>query len=59
MSVEEVAVRDGHEVSVEVDNTAPIVGDPHGISGQKSKPRLIHLLNILIFMTVTLIFYML
>jgi hypothetical protein len=53
LPVKEAAVRDGHEVSVEVDNTAPIVGDPQGISGQKSKPHLIHLLIIFIIMTVT------
>jgi hypothetical protein len=42
LSVKEVAVRDGHKVSIEVDNRALIVGDPQGISGQKSKPHLIH-----------------
>ncbi len=53
LPVKEVAVRDGQEVSVEVDNSASIVGDPQGISGQKSKPRLIHLLIIFIILTVT------
>jgi hypothetical protein len=46
-SLEEVAVRAGHEVLMEVDsNSALIVGNPQGILGEHLRPRPIHWLNI-------------
>jgi hypothetical protein len=53
MSLEEVAVSDGHEVLVEVDNTiALIVSDPCGILGQQLRPRQIHVLNVIIILLI-------
>jgi hypothetical protein len=48
-SLEKVAVRAGHEVSMEVDNNISLIGgDPQGILEQKHPPRPMHLLNIII-----------
>ncbi len=45
-SLEEVSVRAGHEVSMEVDdNISLIVEDPQGILEHQHRPRPIHLLN--------------
>ncbi len=53
MSSEEVAVSDGHEVLVEVDNTIVlIVSDPCGILGQQLRHHPIHLLNVIFLLFV-------
>ncbi len=50
LSLEEVAVRTGLKVLMEVDdNSAVIVGDPQGGLSQKLWLHLIHLLNFIIF----------
>jgi hypothetical protein len=49
--LEEVAVRAGHEVLLEVDDhSALIVGDPRGILGQQFRPQPIHFLSIILIL---------